>query len=302
MTWKRGLLPVMTAIAATVAAAPPAAGAATTVGKTFTPDESCLVNTTFLMSGVPGFTVPSDGVITSWSFQAPATFVPSAIKLKMARPAGGNDFTIVGESDPESPAVSQLNSFPTRIPVLAGDIVGLHTASPDLRFCGHTLVSTTYHRLQNADPPPGTTATFMPDADFEIDTAAGLEPDADRDGFGDETQDNCLGLANPGQGDGDGDGLGTACDDEVSPNTLITSKPKDKTKKKQATFTFTGTDARAVASFECSLDGGVFTTCTSPYTVKVKKGKHTFAVEAIDQAGNVGAPATDTWKRKRKKK
>jgi hypothetical protein len=37
--------------------------------------------------------------------------------------------------------------------------------------------------------------------------------------------------------------------------------------------------------------------CTSPYTVKVKKGKHSFQVRAIDQAGNVdGTLASDAWK------
>ena len=39
----------------------------------------------------------------------------------------------------------------------------------------------------------------------------------------------------------------------------------------------------------------------TPHTVKVKKGKHTFQVQAVDQAGNVGAPATDTWKRKKRR-
>jgi hypothetical protein len=34
----------------------------------------------------------------------------------------------------------------------------------------------------------------------------------------------------------------------------------------------------------------------------VKKGKHTFQVQAIDQAGNLSSPATDTWKRKKKRK
>jgi hypothetical protein len=88
--------------------------------------------------------------------------------------------------------------------------------------------------------------------------------------------------------------------DTTPPSATITKGPKDKTKKKQATFTFSGSDARAVASFQCSLDGAVFTTCTSPHTVKVKKGKHTFKVQAVDEAGNVGAPASDTWKRKKK--
>jgi hypothetical protein len=36
--------------------------------------------------------------------------------------------------------------------------------------------------------------------------------------------------------------------------------------------------------------------------VRVKKGRHTFEVRAIDRAGNVGTAATDTWKVKKKKK
>jgi large repetitive protein len=90
------------------------------------------------------------------------------------------------------------------------------------------------------------------------------------------------------------------------PSVTITKQPKDKFKTKRktknVTFEFSGTDVRAIASFQCSLDGGPFSTCTSPYTVKVKKGKHTFQVRALDQAGNVGPPASDDWKIKKKKK
>jgi hypothetical protein len=90
--------------------------------------------------------------------------------------------------------------------------------------------------------------------------------------------------------------------DTAPPLATITKGPKDKTKKKTATFEFTGTDARAIAGFQCKLDSGAFAPCTSPHTVRVKKGKHTFQVQAIDQAGNVGTPATDDWKVKRKRK
>jgi hypothetical protein len=91
--------------------------------------------------------------------------------------------------------------------------------------------------------------------------------------------------------------------DTDPPNTTITKGPKDKTKKKTATFEFTGTDARAISGFQCKLDARPFVACTSPYTVRVKRGKHTFQVQAIDQAGNVdGSPATDSWKRKKKRK
>jgi hypothetical protein len=97
-------------------------------------------------------------------------------------------------------------------------------------------------------------------------------------------------------------GSGDPASDVQPPDTQITKRPRDKTKKKTATFSFTGSDARAVSGFQCSVDGGTFTPCSSPHTVKVKKGKHTFQVRAIDQAGNVGAPAGDSWKRKKRKK
>ena len=92
--------------------------------------------------------------------------------------------------------------------------------------------------------------------------------------------------------------------DAAPPDTTITSGPEGKTKKKSATFTFTGTDARALASFQCKLDDGAFAACTSPKTYTgLKKGPHTFSVRAVDAAGNADpSPATRTWKVKRKKK
>ena len=44
--------------------------------------------------------------------------------------------------------------------------------------------------------------------------SADIEPDADADGYGDETQDNCPGVANNDQADTDHDGQGDACDDD----------------------------------------------------------------------------------------
>ena len=91
--------------------------------------------------------------------------------------------------------------------------------------------------------------------------------------------------------------------DAVPPDTMITKQPKSKTSKRTATFEFSGTDARAVAGFECSLDGAAFSACSSPFTVKVKKGRHTFSVRAADGSGNVdGAPATADWRVKKKKR
>jgi hypothetical protein len=87
--------------------------------------------------------------------------------------------------------------------------------------------------------------------------------------------------------------------DTTAPATAITRRPKQKSRKKSATFAFSSDEAGA--RFECKLDRDAFESCTSPHTVRVKKGKHKFAVRAIDQAGNVGAPATDDWRVKKKK-
>jgi DNA-binding beta-propeller fold protein YncE len=89
--------------------------------------------------------------------------------------------------------------------------------------------------------------------------------------------------------------------DLAAPSARITDGPKDKTKNKKARFEFTGSEATALAGFQCSLDRAPFVICASPYTVMVKKGKHTFQVEAMDKAGNVSSPATDDWKVMKKK-
>jgi hypothetical protein len=97
---------------------------------------------------------------------------------------------------------------------------------------------------------------------------------------------------------GPGGCLGAA---DAPPETTITKGPKRKTKKKRATFEFSATEP---ATFQCLLDNKqTFKPCTSPTTVKVKKGKHTFAVFATDAAGNTDStPASQSWKRKKKKK
>jgi hypothetical protein len=88
--------------------------------------------------------------------------------------------------------------------------------------------------------------------------------------------------------------------DTQAPETTITKRPKDKTKKKTATFEFTSSEQGS--SFLCTLDAKQeFKPCTSPLTVKVKTGKHTFQVQATDPAGNTDpVPASDEWKWKKK--
>jgi hypothetical protein len=78
------------------------------------------------------------------------------------------------------------------------------------------------------------------------------------------------------------------------PNTTIDRSPPSTSNNASASFEFSGT---SVASFECKLDGGGFAPCTSPASYNaLADGTHTFAVRAIDHAGNGDdTPAQFTW-------
>jgi hypothetical protein len=71
----------------------------------------------------------------------------------------------------------------------------------------------------------------------------------------------------------------------------------DSTLSDSIEITFSGTDNAEVVSFECSLDGAAFSTCTSPFTASgLSFGSHTFEVRAVDTADNTDpTPASFTW-------
>ncbi len=110
------------------------------------------------------------------------------------------------------------------------------------------------------------------------------------------------GVARPA--DGNFDGTAT-CDmgafefaDLVAPDTSITAMPQANTTLGTATFSFGGTDdLSGVASFECKLDAAAYSACSSPLSyTSLPVGTHTFAVRAIDKAGNADeTPAVYTW-------
>jgi hypothetical protein len=95
---------------------------------------------------------------------------------------------------------------------------------------------------------------------------------------------------------------GTPSPDTTPPVTTISGKPKVKTRKKKARVTFTFSATEAGSSFACSLDGGPFSPCSSPFSAKLRRGAHTLTVRATDAAGNIDAtPASFTTRVKRKR-
>jgi hypothetical protein len=82
--------------------------------------------------------------------------------------------------------------------------------------------------------------------------------------------------------------------DTVRPIVTLTDKPPAITNQTTASFAFT-TD-QPNSTLECQLDGGGFTSCTSPKLYNgLANGSHTFAVHAISHAGLVGTPTEYTW-------
>ncbi|MFE8605091.1 adventurous gliding motility protein AgmC [Archangium violaceum] len=82
--------------------------------------------------------------------------------------------------------------------------------------------------------------------------------------------------------------------DLTPPDTTIVSGPPARTNATSATFDFS---SEAGATFECSLDGAPFTSCTDPVTFTgLDERTHTLEVRAKDAAGNVDlTPASYTW-------
>lgn len=76
--------------------------------------------------------------------------------------------------------------------------------------------------------------------------------------------------------------------DTVQPNLSFTSTPASRTLANFANFTFNATDSGStIGSILCSLDGGTFAACSTPYNLSsLSVGSHTLIVRAIDKATN----------------
>lgn len=117
------------AAALTFAALAPAAHGAE-IGQTATTDRQWFgcSSTVQERSGPvgPSYTVPFDGELTRWRYQAATDVQP--LRLQVFRPVSTTfprSWRVVGESRLETPVPNTLNVFTTSIPVRAGDRLGL---------------------------------------------------------------------------------------------------------------------------------------------------------------------------------
>jgi hypothetical protein len=87
----------------------------------------------------------------------------------------------------------------------------------------------------------------------------------------------------------------TEASDTVAPDTSISTGPTELTVSTSASFTFISDESSS--TFECALDGGSFTSCTSPEEyVGLAVGAHNFEVQATDASSNTDpTPAAWSW-------
>jgi hypothetical protein len=281
------------AVVVILLAAADRSSASTTIGQAF--EFGCGTGpATWIQTESPNgsHAAPVEGVITSWSIYAPSG--NSSARFKVVRRVGVGIYSLVGESPLTPMTPSALNRNLTRVPVEAGDVLGVYGV-----LCLGMAPSTYVGGRIDGDAPTGASVYSTEDG-ISVGIEAELEPDADGDGFGDETQDACPTDATtqaacpvPPAG---------AVPDGEAPAVEITKGPQNEVERSSVRFAFASDDPSA--TFECKLKGpdlprGTkrFSECASPRRYRqLDPGRFKFQVRATDAAGNVGDPARDRFR------
>jgi hypothetical protein len=258
-----------------------------------------------------GAVVPAAGVITSWSVGhgpiqtsggGAATATLLTVSLRVVRGAGAVGVAMGTGPTENLPQAAGVSTFAARLPVQVGDRIGY-----DLRFAPGNLFLMGGGTGSPGDvigyafgwPDGSTPSTYLDSSSIAatyLPISATVEPDADGDGYGDLTQDQCSTDRT----------TQAAC---VLVDTSITKSAAKKSTKRKATFAFSSN--KPGSTFECALKGKKldqavqqFSSCVSPRKYKnLAPGKYTFSVRATDAAGNVDStPATWKFKVLKKKK
>jgi hypothetical protein len=188
------LVLVLAAVAALLPAS--SASGATTFGDACIGDDATREATTIFQIAAPGnplpLAAPADGVITRWSSAVdPSLTFGIPQTLKILRVTGPTTAQVVAEDSTRS-VTGSANAFDVRIPVKAGDRLGIFGPAP----FGTILCESTDPGNRtggfSGSAAVGESREFISVPDkYRLPVAATLEADADQDGYGDETQDKC---------------------------------------------------------------------------------------------------------------
>jgi Ca2+-binding RTX toxin-like protein len=207
-----------------VGLATPAANASQTLGQTSGAADDCGSAVVSVQDGSPGYVASSNGVVVSWSYLAHAG-TPD-LRLRIYRPgtsatewiARSESALKLGGSGAGKVNANTTNTFPESpgLSIKSGDHLGLTTAGAGSVTWGCISTGSAADLIRQKNPPDaavGVAATFPGAAltNLKIGVSAVVEPDADGDSFGDESQDSCptdstvhVGACPVGDQDGDG--------------------------------------------------------------------------------------------------
>ena len=199
-----------------------------TIGQTDTvlADTSTCGGTPFIdiqaaTGAAPNYAVPAGGgVITSWTI-AGNGLATGDVEFKVFRPPGFDWLVVARSQSVPVPATATTATFAARMPVSANDILGLMSLDGAPACLIQSPSSSDLVEEGTTDEPPGSfTHAASGLGNERVNVSARLEPDIDSDGFGDETQDQCPGVAGPVNG----------C---PAPTSVPKAVPKNKCKKKK---------------------------------------------------------------------
>jgi hypothetical protein len=220
----------------------------------------------------------ASGVIVGWKVRTAAGPSPSMARLRVVHGTKGG-----GAGPVETvPAGAGTYAYSARVGVQAGDLIGLDVLDATISSSVRMLSLTPEASAVYWKPTLGEGEESPIDGEFagEMLMNATIEPDADGDGFGDESQDGCPNFA----GASIPPCVVPQPASETPPDTKIANGPKGKIESHRAKFKFSSEPPGA--RFECKLDRKSFTTCRSPKIYRgLVAGKHTFRVRAVSASG-----------------
>jgi hypothetical protein len=159
------------------AAVTSSAQAATTLGQTAPPGhcDPGFGQVQDAGGSAPGYTVPSDGVITS--FSAASDRASAQVKLLILQPVSGTTYNVIAKSAAGTFTAAGVKTFPTQISVRAGQVIGDWGL-----ICGYSTANAANHLhfFSGGDPALGAPQGFpsASGAGPRIDLSANFEPSA----------------------------------------------------------------------------------------------------------------------------
>ena len=227
-----GLSAAVAAIAGFALASPSGAFAATTIGHNLGASAGftliCGQSCTVAHSGLPissqapgGALAPTDGIVVRWRIKVGPSTSPAA--LRITRPGNSNTRTGAGTGPTHTPPINDTTTYDdVRLPIQAGDALGIDCCNGQ-SGAFFALGTTDYWQPRLLDGELARSASGQ--ISLELLVNADIEPDADHDGYGDETQDQCPTNAST---------QGTCPAAPVTPVTTVKKKKCKKHKKKHS--------------------------------------------------------------------